>query len=913
MPRSGKGFRAVLALLAVLAAAESRPASAVASGARISAVLVRVEGEEIRPDLRSLVPIADGDPFLPVRIDEAVKRINETGLFSDIEVRAEGEEDVRLTFLLTRKLFTRRISFSGEVPVSRKSLLSGLYALRPETEFSEPRLRRAEEELRENLRREGFFDARATGRAVPDPARRFVDLEFTVEAGRRFSVRNIEFRGGLGEVQAKAVKSLATRPGRPYRPAVLESDLDVIRAAYRAAGYPRADVAVQTRFFRAADASVGLVLGVDPRERIRITIRGAEVPESLVRPLWEERIFEEWGLKQAEAAILTSLRRKGHVFAVVRSSIEREAGDLHIIHQVDPGPKIRISSVVFEGLTAFSEAEIRRRIGLAPRLPLFGSVSGDQLFAAPEEVETLYEREGYPDAGVTLQFRERGDGYQAVFVIDEGPVRTIRSVVFRNISLVPENDLRRDLECRESGPYEPGRVRRDAERLESRYLNGGIRGTAVAGRAEALDDGRFDVFFDIQEGTPVRIDKIVVSGNAVTRRDVIDRALLLREGDPARADLILESKRRLEKLGVFVEVKIEEILSTESGRETLVVSLREGARNYAGLGVGLETKNEPMTFEIWNNVIRPRFSAEFIRGNMLGRAAQLSLIGQFSLKEKRAVASWESPAFFGLPFQSSVNAWLEREERVSYGFDRRGFSLSGFRSIGPDWTSLTTLRFARTTLYFLEVEESEIDRQHYPYSATSLSESLIWDARDDSFNPTRGLFFSAVLEWAYPLFKVESDYLKSFVKFQYFQPIGGRILLLGTFRSGLGMGRIPIHERFFAGGSGTFRGRRFDDLGPKDAKSGKPVGGKALILFNIDAQIAPFSSLPGLSLAVFYDRGNVFASRKDVGFDALEDALGFGFRYKTPLGPLRVDLGWNLDPSAGGRGPRLYVTIGNVF
>ncbi|NMD10753.1 MAG: hypothetical protein GYA74_06225, partial [Acidobacteria bacterium] len=172
MPRSGKGFRAVLALLAVLAAAESRPASAVASGARISAVLVRVEGEEIRPDLRSLVPIADGDPFLPVRIDEAVKRINETGLFSDIEVRAEGEEDVRLTFLLTRKLFTRRISFSGEVPVSRKRLLSGLYALRPETEFSEPRLRRAEEELRENLRREGFFDARATGRGAAGPGAR---------------------------------------------------------------------------------------------------------------------------------------------------------------------------------------------------------------------------------------------------------------------------------------------------------------------------------------------------------------------------------------------------------------------------------------------------------------------------------------------------------------------------------------------------------------------------------------------------------------------------------------------------------------------------------------------------------------------------------------------------------------------
>jgi len=74
-----------------------------------------------------------------------------------------------------------------------------------------------------------------------------------------------------------------------------------------------------------------------------------------------------------------------------------------------------------------------------------------------------------------------------------------------------------------------------------------------------------------------------------------------------------------------------------------------------------------------------------------------------------------------------------------------------------------------------------------------------------------------------------------------------------------------------------------------------------------------FPPCPACPWPFFYDRGNVFASRKDVGFDALEDALGFGFRYKTPLGPLRVDLGWNLDPSAGGRGPRLYVTIGNVF
>ncbi|MCX6566356.1 MAG: BamA/TamA family outer membrane protein, partial [Candidatus Aminicenantes bacterium] len=895
MPRSGKDFKAILALLLALAAAGNGPAFAQTAEARISAVFVRVEGEDVRPDLRSLVPISDGDPFLPVRIDAAVKQIHETGLFADIEVRAEGDRDVRLTFVLKRKLFTRSISFSGRAPVSRKNLLAGLYALRPDTDYSEPRMRRAEDELKEILRREGFFNAEVSGRARPDPSRPFVDLDFEIAAGRRFTVRSVDFRGGLDNVQAGVMKSMATRPGLPYRPGMMESDLDVIKSAYRAFGYPRTEVTVQNRHFRAADATVGLVLRVVPQERVRITIRGADVPESLVRPLWEERIFENWGLNQADAAILTYLRKKGYVFAAVRSSIERSPGELHIIHQIGPGSKIRITNVAFEGLTAFPEAEIRQRIGLTPQLPLFGSVSGDRLFTIPTELEAFYKSEGYPETGVSLQFKERGGGYQATFVIEEGPVQTVRAVVLRNAAIIPEEELRGEIESRDGGPYESGRVRRDAERLKSVYENRGIRGTVITARAEALADGRFDVVFELQEGRLIRVDKIVVSGNAVTRRGVIDRALLLREGDPARADLILESKRRLEKLGVFVEVKIEEILSAGGNGETLVVSLREGARNYAGFGVGLETKNEPMTFEIWNNVIRPRFSVEFIRSNMLGRAAQLSLIGQFSLKEKRAVASWESLTLFGLPYQASVNAWLEREERVSYGFDRRGFSLSGFREVGENWTSLTTLRFAQTTLYFLEIAESEIDRQHYPYSATSLSESLIWEARDDSFNPSRGHFFSAVVEWAYPLFKAESDYLKSFVKFQYFQPVGGRILLLGTFRGGLGMGLIPIHERFFAGGSGTFRGQRFDGLGPKDAESGKPVGGKAIILFNIDAQFMPFPSWPAFSLAVFYDKGNVFSNRKNVSFTALEDALGFGFRYKTPLGPLRIDLGWNLN------------------
>ncbi|MBN1939656.1 MAG: BamA/TamA family outer membrane protein [Candidatus Aminicenantes bacterium] len=914
MPRSEKGSKRLAAALLALAVLGAGSAAAREAEIRISSIVVRIEAAEVRPDLRNLVPIADGELYLPARIDAAVKQIYATGLFADVEVLAEGETDVRLTFILKRKLFTRKVAFSGDAPVSRKMLLAGLYALRPDTEYSAPRLIRAEEELRDVVRREGFLNARVTGRVNPDPEEPFVDLDFEIQAGLRFTVRSVEFRGGLDGIQDAAVKAMETRSGRPYRPTILEADMAAVKAAYGAAGYPRAEVVVQNRSFRAADSTIGLVLRVEPGERIRITIEGADVPESLVRPLWEERIFEIWGLEQAEAAILTHLRKKGNVFASVRSNVERSPGELHIIHQVAPGRKVRIEDVIFDGAAAFPAGEIRREIGLPPALPIFGSISGDRLFTVPEEVETFYQSRGFPETRVSLQFREGEKGTLAVFIVEEGPRQTVRNVSFLGTKIFTEDELFGEVETRSGGAYEPNRIRRDAERLEAAYADRGVRGTMVAARAEDLGDGRFDVFFDLREGRPVRIDKIVVSGNAVTRRDVIDRALLVKEGDPARTGLIRESKHRLERLGVFVEVKIEELLSEGGEAETLVVSLREGQRNYASFGIGVETKNEPFELEIWKNILSPRFTAEYIRGNMLGRANQLSLVGQFSLLEKRAVASWESPTFFGLPYQSALNGWIEREERPSYGFDRRGVSLSASRAIGPGWTSLTTARVAQTTLYFLKIAESEVDRQHFPYSATALSETLIWDARDDSFNPARGHFFSAVIDWAYPLFKAESDYLKSFIKFQYFRPLGEQILLIGTFRGGLGMGRMPIHERFFAGGSGSFRGRPFDGLGPKDAASGKPVGGKAILLFNLDAQFRPFVSLPNLSLAVFYDLGNVFSHRSDVSLADLENALGFGLRYKTPLGPLRVDLGWNLNsPDGSRRGPRLYVTIGNVF
>ena len=303
-----------------------------------------------------------------------------------------------------------------------------------------------------------------------------------------------------------------------------------------------------------------------------------------------------------------------------------------------------------------------------------------------------------------------------------------------------------------------------------------------------------------------------------------------------------------------------------------------------------------------------------MRANMFGNASSLSLVTQFSLSERRVVATWHQPYFlFSLPIETYVNAWLEAEDRISFAFEREGVSVTGMRPFVWNLDMLMTFGYARTTLTELFVPPNAIDRQFYPYSKISLATSWIRERRDDAFNPEAGDFSSLALDWAFPLFETESDFLKSLFKYQRYFTLVPRVLLGSTFRLGLSMGRVPIHERFFAGGSNSFRGTKFDELGPKDRQSGVPVGGKALILFNFEFSFPIFTSIEHLSAVVFYDTGNVFYNRSDVNLLKLENAVGLGVRYRTPLGPVRLELGWNLsDPERRGR-PVAFITIGNIF
>jgi outer membrane protein insertion porin family len=882
---------------------------------RVSKITVSIDGQPGEGAVDELITIRPGDTFSLKEINNSIKRIYKTELFSDISVVKAGQQNVELTFLLTSRLFTRHINITGSNDVPQKKLESQLSALREGSAFSESKLDRAVEELQRQLRENGHFDTQVTPSVSRVPETSDVDVVFDVGISKRYIVNSLSFVGDIKLPETHLRKEMVTEESGTFVPSVLEEDIAKLKELYVSKDFGRAEVKIKERNFNVEKELVDLVLEVIPHEKISIVVQGADVPLGLLKPIWEANIFEEWGLSEGEAKIVGYLRQKGYLFVTVDSRIQSLANEIMIVYDVVPGEKYKIRGMRFAGLIYFTPTQIKDELLIRTNIPLLSKIDGARLFELPREIEFLYKTRGFPNTQVDLVFEKTENRIKPIFYVEEGEQQTIKKITIEGLQVFGRETILQEISAREGGFFFQPDVQRDLERLGNFYMNNAFRGTEISAQIQEIDQNTFNIHFSVAEGEKVTIERIIITGHKATKISTILREVQVSENGLARYDLIKETERRLANLGIFSEVSLEEIpLSAQ--KENLLIRVREGSRNYASLGIGLETKSDPQTFAVWNNEIRPRGTAEFTRNNILGIAAQFSIFGQISTREKRIVFSWEQPYFFfDLPLATYINAWLEQEERKSFSYDRRGVHLGVIKVISTEknMNLLMTLGYEKTILRELYVLESEIDRQYFPYSKTSIAESFILDRRNDPFNAQRGYFLSAALEWAYPLFNAESNFLKLFTKYQHYFPLYSGWNLSGTVRFGLGRGKMPIHERFFAGGNNSFRGTRFDELGPKDPISGQPTGGKALLLFNFEVTFPLFSAFKDLYGTFFCDVGNVWAQRGNVDLASLQNALGLGLRYRTPLGPIRLEVAWYIDAPQGEDDIRGFITIGNVF
>jgi outer membrane protein insertion porin family len=463
-----------------------------------------------------------------------------------------------------------------------------------------------------------------------------------------------------------------------------------------------------------------------------------------------------------------------------------------------------------------------------------------------------------------------------------------------------------ELPVRAGLPYRLADVARSRDRLLAAWRRAGYleaRVTPQVQLSEARDEARVRLL--VEPGTRTLVDHVVLAGLGRTRSAAVEREMVLRPGQPFSFERVLESQRRLSSLGIFERVSIAE-REAASARRDVVVSLQEAPRTSVSWGVGYSEQD------------RGRGSVEITRRNLAGVGRTASLFGRGSFRGSRFLLNLREPWLFGRKLDSFFTAFWEEEARRSFDYNRKGGTLQVARVLSAHTSLILRYLLQQTRVFDVAIPIDEIDRQYRTYAVSGPSGSFVYDTRDDPLEPRRGLFLGADLQLSLAPLGGES-YLRGLLQATSVRRLrsdlvlvlSGRLGLAGTF--GEEPPLLPLPERFFAGGDFGPRGFAFDTVGPQVTGSNGqlyPTGGNALLLGGAEMR---YNLTRAFQLASFLDLGNVYPEAQDVALAALRRSAGLGVRYRTPIGPIRLDWGYVLDHRVGESQSRFHLTIGHAF
>jgi outer membrane protein assembly factor BamA len=531
-------------------------------------------------------------------------------------------------------------------------------------------------------------------------------------------------------------------------------------------------------------------------------------------------------------------------------------------------------------------------------------------------------------------------------------------------------------------PYWETDVVAARDRIDLEYRNRGYESVVVEPSVTLADNGtRADLRFAITEGTQVIVDHIIIVGNERTSSGTIERELLLRPGEPLGYLARLESQQRLAALGLFRRVAIEELRHGGEARRDVLVQVEEAPPTTIGYGGGVEggTRLRPTgaggqaeeRFEV-----APRGFFEIGRRNLWGKNRSVNLFGRVSLRsrdivlstsgvrfetpadgsgygfnEYRVYATFREPRVFNSPADVLITGILDQAIRSSFNFiTREARAEAGYR-LGRLYSVAGRYSYEHTRLFderFTDAEKPLIDRIFPQVRISKFSFTGIRDTRNDVLDPDSGLFLILDNELAARAIASEVGFTRTFAQgFMFYRvPAARRTVLAFGARMGLAHGfrreverigpdgepilgpdgtpivdvveeLLPASERFFAGGDTTVRGFSLDRLGTDATISatGFPTGGNGLVVLNAELRVALIGSLGAVA---FLDAGNVFLRARDLDLAQLRSAAGVGLRYQSPVGPIRIDMGFKLDrrelsPGRLERRSVLHISLGQAF
>ncbi len=949
-------MRWVLSLLVLALAAPPAAADVGALlGRRVTDVRVEAAGGVSVVDAASLslVETRIGEVLTMAGVRQTIDHFVTLGRYADIQVFAEPDgAGVRLRYDVVPIARVAGIRFEGDLGVEQSVLRTELVDRFGAVPAS-ARLPEMAQALVTRYLAHGYPDARVAPRAVPEGRAGLVFAVFAVTPGTQVTVRRATVEGNAGA--DALLRRLGLEPGRPVDRELLEERVRDAEDRLRGDGYYEAVVSATVT--EAGPGAVDVAVRGDRGDRVQVSFAGDALPDDRRRtlvPIARLQSVDEEVVEDSSRNLEQYLRLEGYRVATVPAERRRASGVLHITFTAKRGPLYVLSRVAFTGVSGLPRAELDPLMKLVPGEPFVDA----RVATVAAAIAEYYRVRGFAAVRVTPRLTFPSTDAGARVPVDlhldviEGPRTTVTSVRFEGVTAVPPAQLLESMALTADKPYYRPQQAIDREAIERRYRNLGYQRAAVEERTGLTPDGAaVELTYAVREGPQTRVDHVLVSGTVRTSQDLVRRELTLGPGSPLGYDAVLESQQRLSALGLFRRVRITEAPhGADDTSRDLLVEVEEAPSTSLSYGGGLEVGRRPRIDDAGQAVDRldvaPRGFFEVTRRNLWGRNRSLSLLtsvslrptdpgvneasagdGGYGLNQYRVVGTFREPRAFGTGGDGQVSAFMERGIRSSFNFDRRGVRAEYGKRLGRGVTVLGRYAYDFTTLFDAKIAAEDqllIDRLFPQVRISSLFGSTLRDSRNDVLDPDRGSVLGSDVELALRALGSEVGFVKAFAQaFMYRRLPGGRpfVVAVGA-RVGLARGFValvprldadgrpvlgpdgepevvvvadlPASERFFAGGDRTVRGLARDRLGSEGTLNadGFPTGGNAMVVLNAELRTP---HVKGVGLVGFVDAGNVFRRASDLEVADLRTTAGVGFRYRSPLGPLRLDIGFKLD------------------
>ncbi len=716
---------------------------------------------------------------------------------------------------------------------------------------------------------------------------------------------------GNRRIEADAIRRIIkTQPGDVYIEQNLSNDL---RAVY-GMGYFE-DVRIQ-----AEDVSNGkrIVFQVQEKPTIRlISFSGNQVFD--IEKLQENldiktgSILNIFKVQSNIQRIETMYKEKNYHNVKVTYSIktlDNNQGDLEFV--IDEGEKIKIKEIRFEGNSAFPSKKLKGVMktdekGFWSWLTSSGELKREDLNQDVELLSSFYHNNGYIQARVGEPIVELTDQWIYITIkIDEGARYRVGNIRVSGDLLASEPELLKLLKLTPGEYYSREVMRNDVLALNDYYADEGYAYADVVPKIDPKTaDMTVDVDYSINRGLQVYFERIQISGNTKTRDKVIRRELQSYEQELFSGKKLKRGVRNLYRLDYFEDIKVNTVKGSGPDKMVLDIEVKEKPTGVFTIGGG------------YSSVENVFFVGSVSQRNLFGRGQILQFRGEIGGRTTRYALSFTEPWLFDIPLSAGADLYNQERDYDTYQLDTMGASLRFGYPVWDFTRAYLTYTLENNDMYDLEDDLSEYFRKMEGENITSsLTPSIRYDSRDRVFNPTEGSNHSFSVEYAGGFLGGDIGFTKYIAETGWYFPLFWGTVGFAHAKAGYLEQRddelLPPYERFYLGGINSLRGFRWQDLSPVD-ENGDKIGGDKFVQFNLE-YIFPLIKDVGLMGVVFYDTGNVYNDDEDIGLDNLRQSAGFGIRWYSPMGPIRLENGFILDPKEGeSKSGKWEFTMGSAF